>query len=90
MAALRKKDLIKDGKFNRAEIMRRAWAYVKNPFCTQYRKNFKGALKQAWADARCEMCETKKDEPKFNDVNLYGVLRACSSSIDMRNGTVCM
>lgn len=90
MASLRRENLVRDGKFDRTEVMRRAWAYVKNPFCTQYRNGLKGALKQAWADARCVVCEMKQDEPKFNGVNLYEALRACSSSIDMRYGTVCM
>ena len=89
MAALDRNNLVKDGKFNRAEIMKRAWAYVKNPFSTQYRKNFKAALKAAWADARCVMAEMKmEDTPKFNGVNLYGVMRAQSASVDMRCGTV--
>lgn len=55
MAALDRKNLVKDGKYNRAEIMKRAWAYVKNPFCTQYRNDFKGALKAAWIDAKMVM-----------------------------------
>lgn len=91
MAALRKENLVKDGKFDRTEIMKRAWAYVKNPFCTQYRKNFKAALKAAWADARMVMSEMKmEDTPKFNGVDLYKTLRATSSSMDMRYGTVCL
>lgn len=92
MAALDRKNLVKDGKFNRAEIMKRAWAYVKNPFCTQYRNDFKGALKAAWVDAKMvkdEQC--MDDEPKFNKkVNLYGIMRAVSGSVDMRRGTVCL
>ena len=93
MAALRKENLVKDGKFNRAEIMKRAWAYVKNPFSTQYRNNFKAALKAAWLDAKMVMNEARAEQdekPMFNGVNLYGVFRATSSSRDMRNGTVCL
>jgi hypothetical protein len=44
MAALRRKDLISGGKYNRTEVMKRAWGYVKNPFNTQYRGHFKWAL----------------------------------------------
>lgn len=62
---MRKEDLVKDGKFNRAAIMKRAWAYVKNPFCTQYRNNFKAALKAAWADARLVMAESRLEEKDF-------------------------
>lgn len=92
MAALKKENLVKGGKFNRAEIMKRAWAYVKNPFNTQYRNNFKRALKAAWLDAKMVMDEGKmaEEKPAFNGVNLYGALRAMSSSVDMRNGTVCL
>lgn len=92
MAALKKENLVKGGKFNRAEIMKRAWAYVKNPFNTQYRNNFKRALKAAWLDAKMVMDESKmaEEKPVFNGVNLYGTLRAMSSSVDMRNGTVCL
>ena len=57
MAALRKKDLVIGNKYNRAEVMKRAWAYVKSPFCTQYRKDFKGALHAAWVDAKLVMDE---------------------------------
>ena len=88
MAALDRNNLVKDGKFNRAEIMKRAWAYVKNPFSTQYRKNFKATLKAAWTDARCVMSERDEQELSFNKVNLYGVMRAQSASVDMRRGTV--
>lgn len=90
MAALDRNNLVKDGKFNRAEIMKRAWAYVKNPFSTQYRKNFKAALKAAWTDARCVMSESKVQEAIFNNVDLYGVMRVASASVDMRYGTVCL
>lgn len=53
MAALDRKNLVKDGKFNRTEIMKRAWAYVKN--VAYYRNDFKGALKAAWVDAKLVM-----------------------------------
>lgn len=62
MAALDRKNLVKNGKFNRAEIMKRAWAYVKNPFCTQYRNDFKGALKAAWVDAKLVMDDCLLDK----------------------------
>lgn len=93
MAALKKENLVKGGKFNRAEVMKRAWAYVKNPFCTRYRNDFKGALKAAWLDAKMVMSEAREvqdEKPRFNGVDLYGFLRAMSSSVDMRNGTVCL
>ena len=68
MAALRKKDLVIGNKYNRAEIMRRAWAYYRNPFNTVYRGNFKRALQDAWLDARIEMKERNEPEQelKFN------------------------
>lgn len=68
MAALRKKDLVKDGQYNRAEIMKRAWMYVKNPLNTMYRGNFKWALKRAWQDAKevVEMLESPAPEYKSN------------------------
>lgn len=47
--------LIKDGKFDLAAIMKRAWAYKNSPFTTAYRNNFRYALKTAWTDARIEM-----------------------------------
>lgn len=95
MAALRRENLVKNGKYNLSEIMRRAWAYVKSPFCTQYRNNFKGALKAAWVDAKMVMDEVvkAKNEVKkavFPNKGLsVADLYSCSSSRDMRNGTVC-
>ena len=90
MASMDRNNLVKDGKFCRAEIIKRAWAYVKNPFCTQYRNNYPAALRAAWADARCVMGESKVQEARFNNVDLYGVMRAASASVDMRYGTVCL
>lgn len=95
MAALDRKNLVKDGKYNKAEIMKRAWAYVKNPFCTQYRNNFKAALHAAWVDAKMVMDEMKleamnADKPIFPEKGLtVAMLRSMSSSVDMRNRTVC-
>lgn len=85
--ALDRNNLVKDGKFNRAEIMKRAWAYVKNPFSTQYRNNFKGALKAAWAEARLVMSESRLEDKDFpmkglRVVNLY-------NSVNMRMGYAC-
>lgn len=58
--------LIVNRKYNMKEIMRRAWAYYNNPFCTQYRNNFKGALKAAWVDAKLAMDEELSDyQPVF-------------------------
>lgn len=90
MASLRRENLVRDGKFNRAEIMKRAWAYYRNPFNTCYRGNFKRALQEAWLDAKLVMDESKKDSaPKFNPNVSLSTLRSASSSIDMRTGTVC-
>lgn len=68
MAALRKKDLVIGNKYNRAEVMKRAWAYYRNLFNTVYRDNFKRALQDAWLDARIEMKERSEPEGelKFN------------------------
>ena len=68
MAALRKKDLVIGNKYNRSEIMRRAWAYYRNQFNTVYRGNFNRALQDAWLDARIEMKERNEPEQeiKFN------------------------
>ena len=51
--------LIKDGKFDMAAIMKRAWCYKNNPFNTAYRNDFKGALRNAWVDAKLEMEDYK-------------------------------
>ena len=61
MAALSKENLVKSGKYNRGEIMKRAWAYYKNPFCTEYRGNFNAALKAAWTDARIVMDDYRNE-----------------------------
>ena len=45
-------------------IMKKAWIYTKNPFFTQFRNNFKGALKMAWVDARLAMDEYKLAEER--------------------------
>lgn len=55
MASLRRKDLVKNGKFSRVDIIKRAYGYMNDRMCTQYRNDWDGALKQAWADARMEM-----------------------------------
>lgn len=65
MAALRRENLVKDGKYNRAEIMKRAWAYVKNPFNTEYRNDFKAALRAAWVDAKLVMDEAVAEEQRI-------------------------
>lgn len=65
MAHLKKENLVKDGKYNKAEIMKRAWAYVKNPFNTQYRGNFKWALERAWLDAKGVMEDLNTPEPTY-------------------------
>ena len=65
MAALRKKDLVIGNKYNRAEIMRRAWAYKNDKFCTQYRNNFRWALQRAWLDAKEVMRELNAPEPVY-------------------------
>lgn len=92
MASLDRNNLVKDGKYNKAEIMKRAWAYVKNPFCTQYRNNFKAALKAAWTDARLVMDELVLD--KANEGKpLFPMkgLRAADlyNSVNMRMGYAC-
>jgi hypothetical protein len=94
MAALRKKDLVKDGKYNRAEIMKRAWAYKTDRFCTMYRDSFNRALSAAWSDARSAMKDylfelTDDGIPYFNKNVSVAMLRSVSCSIDMRNGNVC-
>lgn len=63
MAALRRKDLVIGNKYNRAEVMKRAWGYVKNPFNTQYRGHFKWALERAWLDAKEVMGDLNVPEP---------------------------
>lgn len=90
MAALDRNNLVRDGKYNRAEIMRRAWAYYKNRPYSRY--TFKQALHTAWVDAQLLMDEIKleakpleKPHASVNVASLY----ALSSSMDMRNGTVC-
>ena len=71
MAALRRKDLVKDGKYNRAEVMKRAWMYTKNPFSTEYRGRFKSALRAAWIDARLEMeRQSEPDTPPYFNKNV--------------------
>lgn len=50
-----KQNLINNGKYDMKAIMKRAWCYKNNPFNTMYRNNFKGALKEAWVDAKLEM-----------------------------------
>lgn len=62
MASLNRKNLVKDGKYNKSEIMKRAWAYMKSPFSTQYRNDFKGALKAAWVDAKLVMDEIAREK----------------------------
>lgn len=67
-------ELVENGKYNMKAIMKKAWAYKNNPFCTQYRNDFKGALKAAWADARIAMDEYKaslvKSEPAKKNGNV--------------------
>ena len=65
MAHLKKENLVKDGKYKKAEIMKRAWAYVKHPFNTQYRGNFKWALERAWLDAKGVMEDLNAPEPTY-------------------------
>ena len=59
MTSRRKLELVVNGKYNVKDIMKKAWMYKNNPFCTQYRNDFKGALREAWADARLAMDEFK-------------------------------
>lgn len=59
MKTRRKLELVVNGKYNMKAIMKKAWMYKNNPFCTQYRNDFKGALKEAWVDARLAMDEYK-------------------------------
>lgn len=91
MAALNKENLVKGGKFNLTEIMKRAWAYVKNPFSTQYRNNFKAALKAAWSDAKAVMNEMKEEWKPFvvNPNVSVELLRSVSCSDNMRRNNVC-
>lgn len=89
---MRKEDLVKDGKFSRAAIMKRAWAYVKSPFCTQYRKDFKGALHAAWVDAKLVMDELlfekeREGKPLFPEKGLK--MSDLYWSQNMRLGYVC-
>ena len=68
MKAKRDRRLVSDGKYNMKAIMQRAWSYKNDLLCTQYRNDFKGALKAAWADARLAMDDHKaslvKAEPE--------------------------
>lgn len=70
------KKLVINGKYNRAAIMRRAWAYVKRPFCIQYRNDFRGALRAAWIDAKlakdkeAAMEKWEKEGPNFPNKGL--------------------
>lgn len=59
MTSRRKLELVVNGKYNVKAILKKAWMYKNNPFCTQYRNDFKGALGEAWADARLAMDEFK-------------------------------
>lgn len=59
MTSRRKLELVVNGKYNVKAIMKKAWMYKNNPFCTQYRNDFKGALREAWADACLAMDEFK-------------------------------
>ena len=59
MTSRRKLELVVNGKYNVKAILKKAWMYKNNPFCTQYRNDFKGALREAWADARLVMDEFK-------------------------------
>ena len=77
MRAKRDYRLIVDGKYNLRAIIQKAWAYKHNPFCTQYRNDFNGALKAAWVDARLKMNEYKSEKefiesgkPLFPNKNL--------------------
>lgn len=45
-------ELVNNGKYDRAAIMKRAWGYVK---AGMYHKDFAKALKGAWRSARYEM-----------------------------------
>lgn len=88
MAALRRKDLVKDGKYNRAEIMRRAWMYMKNPLTPC--RSFKAALHKAWVDAKVQLeLNQLDDEPCFNKNVSVAMLRSVSCSDNMRRGNVC-
>ncbi len=62
MKTRRKLELVVNGKYNMKAIMKKAWMYKNNPFCTQYRNDFKGALKEAWVDARLAMDKYKLAE----------------------------
>lgn len=68
MKAKRDYELVKNGKYNMRAIMQRAWAYVHNFACTQYRNDFKGALKAAWVDARIAMDEYKASLVKVEPI----------------------
>lgn len=69
-------ELVENGKYNMKAIMKKAWAYKNNPFCTQYRNDFKGALKAAWADARIAMDDYKASLVKSESAKKNGnVLR---------------
>lgn len=64
MTTRRKVELVVNGKYNMKAIMKKAWMYKNNPFCTQYRNDFKGALREAWVDARLAMDEYKAMQKK--------------------------
>ena len=90
MAALRKEELVKDGKYNRSEIMRRAWAYVRSPFTTMYRNDFRMALNAAWVDAKIEReRQMAEDRPIVFNPHLTTEMLRSFFSRDMRNGNVC-
>ena len=72
MKAKRDYELVKNGKFILRAIMQRAWAYVRNFACAQYRNDFKGALKAAWIDARLAMDEYKSSFVKVEPIKQNG------------------
>lgn len=72
MKAKRDYELVKNGRYNMRAIMQRAWAYVHNFACVQYRNDFKGALKAAWVDARLVMDEYKASLVKAEPIEKYG------------------
>lgn len=88
MASLNRKDLVKNGKYNRAEIMKRAWAYYKNRSYDGY--TFKSALHTAWVDAKMVLEDMRLDEMPitFSPYASPMHIRMASCSRDMRNGTV--
>lgn len=68
MAGYSKKNLVKDGKYNRAEIMRRAWMYMKSPLTPC--RSFKAALHKAWVDAKVQMDLDRLDDAPFFNPNV--------------------